>query len=222
MACSTAWPWSCTRPSRARAAITRSSRRGGRTSGHWDIAGVVTPTARARPVTEPNRDTACDFSMDEMFTTLTGGVSRGRDRPSVNLPYMNTMGERIRARRALLGDKFHSQSWLAKQAKVSRSAVSQWENGSTMTLEGPGLVRAARALLTTEDWILTGRDPRCDALGSLKRGAAVEQPVYYPTDIMDVLNALMRLPMRVRRPISDLVVRLAPWDGENDRRRPNR
>lgn len=101
--------------------------------------------------------------------------------------------------------------------------MNQWENGSTQALKGPNLIRAARALNTTEDWLQTGHDPRCDSQGNVKRGVhTTPPPDPSPEDILEIVEDLKVLPVGVRRTIGEIVALLVPWDGQNDRRRPSR
>jgi phage repressor protein C with HTH and peptisase S24 domain len=68
-----------------------------------------------------------------------------------------TLGERIKSAREEAG---LSKSDLARSVGVSASAVTQWENGETRTLEGENLVRAAVALLVDPVWLATGKGDR--------------------------------------------------------------
>lgn len=52
-----------------------------------------------------------------------------------------------------------SQQQLADAVGVSRPAVTQWETGEIRALEGENLVRVARALEVTTDWLLYGTGP---------------------------------------------------------------
>ena len=66
-------------------------------------------------------------------------------------------GERIKEARE---DLHISQSELAKRARVTKSAVSQWENGSTRELKAGHLLAVAKALNVSPDWLVTGRGPK--------------------------------------------------------------
>ena len=66
-------------------------------------------------------------------------------------------GERIKEARE---DLRISQPELAKRAKVTKSAVSQWENGSTKELKADHLLAVAKALNVSPDWLATGRGPK--------------------------------------------------------------
>ena len=67
---------------------------------------------------------------------------------------MTTFGERVRKRR---GDR--SQEWLAKAVGRTRAAISFWENGTTAAanIAYEEIVRAAKALETTPEYLLTGK-----------------------------------------------------------------
>jgi SOS-response transcriptional repressor LexA len=49
---------------------------------------------------------------------------------------------------------------LAKAVGVSPSAVTQWENGQTKSLDGVNLIAAARLLKVLPDWLSSGKGPR--------------------------------------------------------------
>lgn len=51
-----------------------------------------------------------------------------------------------------------SQEDLGKRAGVTKSAVSQWENGNTKNLKGENLLAIAKALNTSIEYLLTGKE----------------------------------------------------------------
>ena len=63
-------------------------------------------------------------------------------------------GQRIKEARE---DLRISQPELAKRARVTKSAVSQWENGSIKELKADHLLAAAKTLNVSPDWLVTGR-----------------------------------------------------------------
>lgn len=65
-----------------------------------------------------------------------------------------TLAERVRAARKAAG---LNKSDLAREVGLSPSAVTQWENGATQTLEGVNLVRAAAAMRVSPVWLATGK-----------------------------------------------------------------
>lgn len=67
---------------------------------------------------------------------------------------MLTLGERIKLARLKAGV---TKSALSKAARVSPSAVTQWENGDTKTLKSASLLAAAKALNVNYDWLATGK-----------------------------------------------------------------
>lgn len=71
---------------------------------------------------------------------------------------MNTLGTRIRQRLEYLkeSDKSKTQAGLAKYCKVKPPSVSKWLNGTTKTLQGQNLLRAAEYLECDPDWLATG------------------------------------------------------------------
>lgn len=64
------------------------------------------------------------------------------------------IGDRIKAARLEAG---LTQQEVATEVGVSRAAVALWESNQSKTLKGQNLVRVARALNVTPDWLLTGR-----------------------------------------------------------------
>lgn len=69
--------------------------------------------------------------------------------------YMDTMGDRIRQLRAA---RNLTQEQLAKLAGVTKSAVSQWENGSTKDLKLKTFLLVLEALGTDANYLIWGSD----------------------------------------------------------------
>lgn len=67
------------------------------------------------------------------------------------------LSERIRDLRKARG---LSQGELAERIKVSRPAVTQWENGDTKNLRIDNLLSLARAFDMTVDELITGKSPK--------------------------------------------------------------
>uniref|UniRef100_UPI00082BB79F S24 family peptidase n=1 Tax=Snodgrassella sp. CFCC 13594 TaxID=1775559 RepID=UPI00082BB79F len=67
---------------------------------------------------------------------------------------MNTLAERIRSR---LNALEKTQAALGKYCKIKAPSVSKWMNGSTKTLRGQNLLRAAEFLECDPDWLAEGR-----------------------------------------------------------------
>lgn len=89
------------------------------------------------------------------------------------MPYMS-IGLRIKQARLARKPKV-TQQQLADEVGVSRPAVTQWETGETKTLEGENLVRVARALGVSADWLLYG----------VGLGPGVPQPVKSVKAVVD-------------------------------------
>lgn len=66
---------------------------------------------------------------------------------------METMGDRIRY---LRGVKGYSQSELAKLVGVTKSAVSQWENGQTANVKLATFLRLCDALAARAEYLIYG------------------------------------------------------------------
>ena len=73
---------------------------------------------------------------------------------------MTTLAHRISSARKAAN---LSQTDLAKKVKVSRAAVGQWENGSTLKLEGGNLIAASKALGVNMEWLASGKGPMASA-----------------------------------------------------------
>ncbi|MFD1246119.1 S24 family peptidase [Paralysiella testudinis] len=67
---------------------------------------------------------------------------------------MNTLAERIRFRLKSLGK---TQAGLGKYCKVRPPSITKWLNGSTKTLRGQNLLRAAEFLECDPDWLAEGK-----------------------------------------------------------------
>ena len=73
------------------------------------------------------------------------------------MSYMN-IGQRIKQARLSRRPKM-TQQQLADAIFVSRPAVTQWETGETKTLEGENLLRVAKALEVSPEWLMYGTGP---------------------------------------------------------------
>jgi transcriptional regulator with XRE-family HTH domain len=105
-----------------------------------------------------------------MVNTLDAPMSSIPSDFARKLAYVSSLGERIKSRREYLEKKRgfdFPQAELARKVGVERSSVSQWENGSTHGLKPENLLNTRDVLETTVDWLVWGRDPRCDADGNI-------------------------------------------------------
>lgn len=68
---------------------------------------------------------------------------------------IETTGDRIKKLRIAKG---LSQAGLGNHAGVSRAAVSQWESGNTKELRPTNLLEIAKALGTTVEYLVLGKD----------------------------------------------------------------
>jgi DNA-binding transcriptional regulator YiaG len=78
---------------------------------------------------------------------------------------METMGDRIRQLRKARG---HTQEAFAKLVGVTKSAVSQWEDGSTKNLKLATFLRACEVLVTDPEFLIWG-DDRAPSGGATKK-----------------------------------------------------
>lgn len=65
----------------------------------------------------------------------------------------STLSERLRERLDALG---MNDAQLAREVGVARSSMSLWMNGTTKTIKGANLLKAAAALKVTPDWLVSG------------------------------------------------------------------
>lgn len=85
--------------------------------------------------------------------------------PAGGYPYrMESMGDRIKQLRIARG---MTQAELAKVCGVTKSAVSQWERGSTANIRLQPFLRLLEALGTDPQYLIWGRDRAAPA--SIKR-----------------------------------------------------
>lgn len=61
---------------------------------------------------------------------------------------------------AMAGPPKISQAALARACKVSQPSVNDWLSGKTKTIKGPTLLRVARFLRVSPDWLATGKGAR--------------------------------------------------------------
>lgn len=82
-----------------------------------------------------------------------------RTKPA-NKEVPRTIGDRIkRARESILIDGAPmSQGELARRVGVERSAVSQWENGTTKSIKGEYLFKLVKELRVSVDYLLHGKE----------------------------------------------------------------
>lgn len=78
---------------------------------------------------------------------------------------------------------------LAAACGVKPPTAFNWHSGRTKSIQGEPLLRAARALGVTPDWLATGREPKF-ASGSSSHTAAEQAPVTYlpPTPRYDAIT----------------------------------
>lgn len=116
---------------------------------------------------------ACKYSYTISESTLA--------QASCKIAYMQTIGERIRARRKELE---MTQADVASLVGVNRAAVSQWETDAT-GIDGHNLLGLAKALRKPPEWIIEGRsaatikEPRREYEDSSEFQPVNEQP-YIP------------------------------------------
>jgi transcriptional regulator with XRE-family HTH domain len=73
--------------------------------------------------------------------------------------HAKTLGDRLRQAR---DNRALTQDQLAQRIGVSRSLISQWENGIVQEIGASHLWQAARTLKVSLDWLLEGDDePAC-------------------------------------------------------------
>lgn len=76
-------------------------------------------------------------------------------RPAISMLFMTTIGERILQARTAAG--FQTQKDLADRCGVTRSAVSQWEAGTSENIKPQNLAAIAEACAVSMRWLATGK-----------------------------------------------------------------
>lgn len=153
--------------------------------------------ATASAVTLPNISITALF-LTRTVNMLTTPSSSMRPTNLSKVPYVATLGERIRKRRTALG---LSQAELARRVGVKREAVSQWENGASKGLKPENLLKTADVLGTTVRSLVTGHESASNAL-------VREEPPPYATDTVRLAQAIESLPAPDRALFQGLLRRL--------------
>lgn len=109
---------------------------------------------------------------------------------------MVVMCDRIRRARLTSG---LSQTQLAAQTGVQRSAVAQWERDGGTSPSVPHLARIAVVTQVYFEWLATGRGPgRPDDGSELPLPESVVEPTHDPQE-REILALLRRMPPRKRQ-----------------------
>lgn len=103
-----------------------------------------------------------------------------------------------------------NQAELARRARVGRATVTLWLDGTTKTIEGDNLTRAADALDVNPRWLQTGEGPRDTKL----HGTHVlnEPSAEYRSSAREhtaLISALEQLPQDVQNNLRALILTLA-------------
>ena len=67
--------------------------------------------------------------------------------------------DRVKLARELAG---FSQAELARRTGMSQPSINDLESGRTQSLRGPNLIRGAKALGQTPEWLATGGGVQCE------------------------------------------------------------
>lgn len=118
---------------------------------------------------------------------------------------MLSMSDRIRAARTAAG---LSQSQLALQTGVKRSAVAQWERKEGTTPSVSHLARIAVVFQVRFEWLATGRG--CAKPDGETLHGTVQANADYVQNALegDILSLVRRLPPRKRKVAHDIIVML--------------
>jgi transcriptional regulator with XRE-family HTH domain len=84
-------------------------------------------------------------------------------------PMIDQMGERIRQLRVARG---MTQAQLAEKCGVTKSAVSQWESGSTNNIKIDPFLKLVEALGTDPHYLAYGADRAPERRAARRKGAA--------------------------------------------------
>jgi transcriptional regulator with XRE-family HTH domain len=106
-----------------------------------------------------------------------------------------TIGDRIRNARNKLA---MTQKQLADEVGVSRTAVTQWENGIIRSLRPHNLVAAADALGVSIRWLATGRIPLGESVNQALIAAESSPNYGLSDDAIQLARAWQKLPIELR------------------------
>lgn len=103
------------------------------------------------------------------------------------------------------------QADLAAAVGISRGAVSLWFNGSTGSISGDNLTRAARALGVDTHWLATGENSPTGKQGAPPAGAPFTEDELalvlrfrtLPDELRDVVSAVCETLARARRVVTE-------------------
>ena len=142
-----------------------------------------------------------------MFSTQNKQPSSTLNFAAFRILNMKTLRERLEW---ALGHAKINQAELARQARITRGAVSLWFNGTTKTLEGENLTRAATALDVNPHWLATGegqRDiKRFEAPEAQDAKAGYHAPIHEHATLISVWE---QLPQDVQNNLRALISTLA-------------
>lgn len=106
----------------------------------------------------PNTATRSFVFMSQELSTLRNGLSRTLSSGLVKLPYMG--GTTLQQRLVEIADALGSDAELARIAKVSRSAVSQWRDGQVKSLQAESALNIQERTGWSARWLVLGIGPK--------------------------------------------------------------
>jgi len=97
-----------------------------------------------------------------------------------NIPHMKTfLQDRIRSARKEAG---LTQQALSDKIGIARAAVAQWETGATTSIEGNNLMRAAKALGVSAQWLIDGTGEKEEVTLSSREQTIITELRQLPED----------------------------------------
>lgn len=120
------------------------------------------------------------FQHEAHVSVLTRWSSSPLTRLGVSVLPMTTMGQRCKARRLELGisevAELARRTAIGQHKAMTRSALSQLENGITMELKYGHTVRLAKALGVNTEWLVYGTGPKIESKIKDPAWAGMETP----------------------------------------------
>lgn len=127
---------------------------------------------------------------------------------------MSSLSDRLRealadAQKKPSSEKIN-QAWLSRRVGISTAAMTKWFNGTTQALDGENLIKAAKALDISPEWLATGRGKKeVSNLGPaiqtpLRPVRAIDNPDEIEHDIFQMPRYTLRASCGTGEPVFDI------------------